>query len=454
MSLSSKLIEQRDALVAEVDATIAAEDVTAEALDDASKKQEEIAALDERIATAVANEKRTAELAEARKEAGVKPFATATVTREAMTYDKNGTNSYFRDMYLAQRTNDPAAWDRLRQHNKEVDTEIRNGKFEYRDISRTDGSGGDFVPPIYLINEYAEFARAARVSADLLTGMALPTGTDSINVPAITTGTKVAFQTADNAATTTRDLVTSTVTAPVRTISGYQNASIQLVEQSPLAGGLDRMIFADLMADYALQLNTAVLGNGDGTSGTIQGLVNKYNDSTNSIPVTWTETTPTAANGLKAIAQAISKVTTNRFRKADAIIMSPQMWYWFVSSVDNANRPLVVPAAAGPFNAGGVLTAPGAPAGLVGTIHGVPVYVDATMPNNLGAGTNQTPILVGKFDDSYLFESGVKTRVLPDVLSANLTIRFQVYGYTALAHRFAKNVSVITGTGTIVPSGF
>jgi HK97 family phage major capsid protein len=100
------------------------------------------------------------------------------------------------------------------------------------------------------------------------------------------------------------------------------------------------------------------------------------------------------------------------------------------------------------------MTAAGAPAGLVGTIHGVPVYIDATMPSNLGAGTNQSPILVGKFDDSYLFESGVKTRVLPDVLSANLTVRFQAYGYVAAAHRFAKNVSVITGTGTIVPSGF
>jgi hypothetical protein len=76
------------------------------------------------------------------------------------------------------------------------------------------------LPPIYLINEYAEFARAARVTADLATTMALPLGTDSINIPAVTTGTQVAFQSSDNSSTTTRDMVTSTVTAPVRTISG------------------------------------------------------------------------------------------------------------------------------------------------------------------------------------------------------------------------------------------
>ena len=51
MTLSAKLIEQRDALVAEVETTLAAEDVTAEALDAASAKQEDIAKLDERIAT-------------------------------------------------------------------------------------------------------------------------------------------------------------------------------------------------------------------------------------------------------------------------------------------------------------------------------------------------------------------------------------------------------------------
>ena len=447
MSLASKLKEQRDGLVAEVETTLAAEDVTAEALDAASAKQEEIAALDERIATAEKVEARTAALSESRKESGVKTFGGAVVTKEAMTYDKDGKNSFVRDMIGAQLRNDRSSWERLYRHQQEV-------AIETRDISRTDGAGGDFVPPIYLINEYAEFARAARVTADLVTNMALPAGTDSINIPQITTGTLAAFQSADNAATTTRDMVSSTVTAPVRTISGYENVSIQLVEQSPLAGGLDRLVFGDLMADYALQLNTAVTGAGDGTSGTLKGLITLGADTTNGIPTTWTETTPTAVNGIKAIAQAISKVTTNRYKAAEAIVMHPSMWYWFASQADGSNRPLVVPVtgASQAFNASGTVTNPGAPAGLVGTIQGVPVFIDATLPKTYA--TNQSPILVGKFSDSYLFESGVKTRVLPDVLSSNLTVRFQVYGYAALAHRFNKSVSAISGTGTVAPSGY
>ena len=442
--LTNKVREQRDAAAAEAEALLAGE-ATEETLAAVEAKQEEIKSLDERLAKLEDVEKRAAEIKESRKEAGV---ATFKVTKEAKTYEERGDHSFVRDMISANLRGDRDAWQRLYRHQAETNIELR-------DINRTDGTGGDFVPPLYLINEYAEFARAQRVGANLLTGMALPAGTDSINIPAITTGTLAAFQAADNTATTTRDMVSSTVSAPVRTISGYENVSIQLVEQSPLAGGLDRLVFGDLMADYALQLNTAVMGaNSTASGGSIDGLITKYNDTTNSIPVTWTETTPTAVNGLKAIAQAISKVTTNRYKPAEAIIMHPSTWYWFVSQVDGNNRPLVVPTAGGSqaFNAGGVVGAPGASAGLVGTILGVPVYIDATITKTLN--TNQSPIFVGKFTDSYLFESGVKTRVLPDVLSANLTVRFQVYGYTALAHRFAKSVSVISGTGAVAPSGY
>lgn len=448
MSMLDNLREQRATAAADAEALLAGE-VSAEALDAAEARHAEIADLDAKIATAEALEARTAALAESRAASGVKTFGSAVITKEQMTYDLGSDNSFVRDMIGATLRNDRASWERLARHQQEV-------AVESRDISRTDGAGGDFVPPIYLINEYAEFARAARVTADKATKMALPAGTDSINIPKITTGTRTGFQAADNSSTyspaSPRDLVTATVTAPVRTISGFENVSIQLVEQSPIAGGLDRLVFGDLMADYALQLNTAVAGNADGSSNNLRGFTNLGSDSTNGVPTTWTETTPTIVNGLASITKAISQVVNNRYRDVEAIIMSASTWYWMAAQVDGQNRPIIVPTGNGPFNAAGVTTAAGAAAGLVGTIYGVPVYVDATLKN--AVGTNQSPILVGKFSDSYLFESGVKTRVLPDVLSANLTVRFQVYGYAALAHRFDKAVSAISGTGTVTPAGY
>jgi len=448
MSMLDSLRESRATAAADAAALLAGE-VTTEALDAAEARHAEIADLDSKIKTAEALEARTAELKEVRAAANVPTFGSAVVTREAMTYDKGNDNSFVRDMIGAQTRNDADSWSRLARHNQEMAVELR-------DISRTDGAGGDFSIPLYLVNEFAEFARAARVTANLATNMALPAGTDSINIPAITTGTRVGLQAADNsstyAPTSPRDMVTATNTGRVETISGFQNVSIQLVEQSPLAGGLDRLVFGDLMADYALQLNTAVAGSGAGTAGSLKGFVTLGTDTTNGIPTTWTETTPSATGGLTAITKAISQVVTNRYKDVEAIVMAPATWYWLASQVDGNSRPIIVPTANGPFNAGGVTTNPGASAGLVGSIYGVPVYVDATLKNTVG--TNQSPILVGKFSDSYLFESGVKTRVLNDVLSSSLTVRFQVYGYAALIHRFAKAVSGISGTGAITPSGY
>jgi len=442
------LREARSNAAADAEALLAGE-VSAEALDSAEARHAEIADLDAKIATAEALEARTAALAEARATSGVKAFGSAVVTKEQMTYDNGSDNSFVRDMIGATLKNDPNAWGRLARHQQEVAVETR-------DIGRTDGSGGDFAIPVYLVNEYAEFARAARVTADKATKMALPAFTDNVNIPQITLGTRTGFQAADNSSTysptSPRDMVTSTVSAPVRTISGFENVSIQLVEQSPIAGGLDRLVFSDLMADYALQLNTAVAGNADGTSNNLKGFTNLGSDTTNGVPVTWTQTTPDIATGLSSITKAISQVVNNRYRDVEAIIMSASTWYWMASQVDGQSRPIIVPTGNGPFNAAGVTSAPGAAAGLVGTIYGVPVFVDATLKN--AVGTNQSPILVGKFSDSYLFESSPKTRVLPDVLSANLTVRFQVYGYAAFAHRFNKAVSAISGTGTITPSGY
>lgn len=440
---SHKLIEARAALAAEADALLNNPDATASDLDRVETIHTELTDLDARIAKVEAVEARTAEIAEARAAAPAAPFGGAVVKREAMTYAKDGSNSFVRDMINATIRNERGAWDRLHRHQQEALIETRVTP------STTDGQGGEFVPPLWLTNEYAEYARAARVTANLLSQQALPAGTDSINIPKITLGTQVGAQATQNSAGTKRDMTTSTVTAAVRTLEGREEVSIQLVEQSPLAGGLDRMIFGDLMADYALQVNTQVI-NGVAASGELTGILNVSGIQS----VTYTDASPTGPELYPSFGKLVSSIVKNRYRAPEAFVMHPSTWYWLQGQLDGSNRPLVVPTAAGPFNAAGVVSSPAAADGLAGTVLGVPVYVDATVPTNLGAGTNEAAIIAGKFSDSYLFESGMKTRVLPDVLSANLTVRFQVYGYVALAHRFAAGLGTIGGTGLIVQSGF
>jgi len=137
MSMLDNLREQRSAAAAAADALLNGE-ATAEALEAAEARTAEIADLDGKIAKAEALEARTAELASARAAEGVKVYGSAVVTREAHTYDKNGENSFVRDMIGATLRNDRGSWDRLFRHQAEAEVEMR-------DISRVDGSGGDFV---------------------------------------------------------------------------------------------------------------------------------------------------------------------------------------------------------------------------------------------------------------------------------------------------------------------
>ena len=367
----------------------------------------------------------------------VKPVADVKVeviSNEQVYRPDRPERSYFRDLYLSKTKGDREATDRLSGH-----------ALATRDINTTDTSGGDFVPPAYLVNDYIAKARAGRVTADLCSKFALPGGTDSINFPAITTGTANAAQASQNSALQETNLVTATVTAPVTTIGGIQDVSVQLVEQSPIA--FDQVIFADLAASHAQAVGNAVI-NGTGSSGTLEGFVNA--DTVNTI--TYTDASPTAAETVAKIADGIQQVATSRFLPADAIVMHPRRWYALASGGDGSQRPLVVPTAQAQntFGTSGDVVAEG-PAG---NILGLPVYLDPNIATNTGAGTNQDIIIISRFADAYLFEGTPKAEVFRETLSAEATVRFRLYNFVAFtAERYVGvNTSIVSGTGLVSPS--
>jgi HK97 family phage major capsid protein len=397
--------------------------------------------LAERINELADEESRTADANRASRKAQL-VAATISVGREARAYDKgNQRASYMKDLAMKWQGNaTPEQEERLARHAAEVATEP-----EYRDLNRTDSTGGYFVPPIWLMDQYVALARAGRVTANLVNQQDLPAGTDSINIPKISSGTATAIQTADNAAVQETDLADATISAGVKTIAGQQDVSIQLLEQSPI--NFDQVIFADLTADLNTNVNLQVLSGSNG-SGQVKGLRSATGVNTTS----YTDTTPTVPELYSKIAGAVQQIHAGRFLPPTAIVMHPRRWAWFLASLDSQNRPLVVPVAQGPNNAlgtfGGVHSE-----GYVGDIMGLPVYVDPSIPTTLGAATNEDTIVVMRSEDLILFESGIKTRVLPDVGSGTLTIRLQVYKYMAFtAERLPASITLITGTGLVSPS--
>lgn len=399
----------------------------------------EIRDLDERITELAEEEKRTQQAAAAaRRAASVNAQMRVT---EARTYERGGRNSYLKDLANAQIQGDNEARERLNRHAEEVRVEPEYK--EYRDLNRADGSGGAFVPPAWLMGQWIELARAGRPTANLFNSQPLPPGTDSINIPRVLTGTAVAVQPADNDPVQEVDMTDSSLSIPVRTIAGQQDVAIQLLDQSPV--NFDEIVFRDLLADYALKTNVQLL-TGSGAAGQVLGL----NAQTGVTAVTVTATT--VAGLYSAIANATQQIYATRFGAPNVIVMHPRRWAWLMSQLDANSRPLVVPAAQGPSNAIGTFNGV-AQQQVVGSIQGLPVVTDPSVPTNQGAGTNQDMVLILKTDDVVLYESGIRTRVLQETLSGTLTVRLQVYGYLAFsAGRYAASTARITGAGLVAPT--
>jgi len=456
-----KLLEERAALVTAFEATAATATTENRALTDAEQPaydaaraalkahDDNIVAVRARVADAEADEARAAAVAAIAAE--VKPDENrsggsgAKVGNEPRTYRKGGKNSYFRDLTLAGIHNSSAAIERLQRNDTEVRVDVeqrarQDANFEARALTTTDGGVGEFVPPLWMVDQYVELARAGRVIADQIAQQPLPAGTDSINLPRLATGTATAEQATQNTAVQNTDATSNSVTATVATIAGQQVLAVQLIEQSPI--NMDEILLADLAADYAVKLDTFVISNNAAGK---RGLLNV----TGINAVTFT-TPVTVAGAYPKVADAIQQIHTGRFMPPDKIFMHPRRWAWMLASLDSSGRPLVVPyAAMNPIaETGGVVSQ-----GLVGTLQGLPVYVDPNIPINLGAGTNEDRIIGLKSNDIILFEGTPRAEAFRETKADQLSVLLRFYNYAALhSERYPKAISVIAGAGLVTPT--
>ena len=311
--------------------------------------------------------------------APVSPTARGQVTeRENPVYRKGDTEvSYFRDLFQSRHMGDQAAQQRMIASQ------------ETRAASSTAGSGGEMAPPLWLINDFVELARAARVTADQVPTETLPGGVSSINLPKITAGSTVGVTQTQNTTITEGTVTTTSVSSGIAEITGKQTISIALLRQSGVS--LDSIIIGDLAAAYATKLDVQVLS-GANANGELRGLI------TAGTTITYTSAAPavvsvTAANSfyLKILGAQVG-VSGTRFLPADKIIMHPRRWAWVLSALDSSNRPLVTPNGAA-FNQAAVTGAQVAE-GFAGEMLGLPVYVDPNIPTNIGVATNQDYVFV------------------------------------------------------------
>jgi HK97 family phage major capsid protein len=482
-----ELLEQRAPLKAAVDAAIEVPTRENRDLSDDEKRawteardalkahDGAVEELQARVTEAEQAEAREAKATEIRAQYARGEGGPAITVSEPLTYERGNGKSYFMDLAKSQMRGDQAALARLQSHETELRVEMpkrerRRAELARKEVrgirgvseeqlesvferrtnpNRTDGQGGYFVPPLWLIDQYIELPRYGRPLANAVPNFTLPEGTDSINLPKIASGTAVGVQTADAAAVTSTDMTDSFVTAPVRTLAGQQDVAMQLLDQSPIS--FDEVTFADLTADYNQKLDTQ-LWTGTGSNGQATGLLNVSGVNA----ITYTDASPTLAEMYVPWVQSVSQVATNRKMPPTATFCTPSIWYWANAQLDANGRPLLLPEQ-GPGDLNPLAISSGQVSeGPVGRLTlGTPVILDGNIPSNLGAGTNETRIATVRTPDVYLWEGSMRTRVLQEVLSGTLQIRFQIYNYFAfMPDRLPKAISVVSGTGMIPAAGF
>ena len=347
----------------------------------------------------------------------------------------DSATSYFRDIFDAGRGNRDAG-DRLARSQ------------EIRTATTVAGAGGQFAPPLWLVEDFVAIARAGRVTADLGNVAQLPGGVSSVNIPKVTGNSVPGVTETQNTSITQSNFTTTSVSSGIATISARQTVSLELLSQSGVP--IDQVILSDLAAGYAVTLDQQVI-NGSGTAGQLRGLI------TAGTTVTYTSAAPavvstTAANNFYTkVLAAASTMHGSRFLAPQAIVMHPRRWAWTLAGLDGANRPIVTPSSA-TFNAIGVGGAPVAQ-GYVGDLGGIPVFVDPNIPTNRGVGTNQDVVFVLRTDDLWLWESETQSASFDATLAAQNSVLFRVLGFAAfIPDRHQASVQVIDGTGLVAPT--
>lgn len=424
----------------------------------------EIAALDTQIAEVEAERDADAEATRAAQQSHPGAAVPTGGTQAARTSDRDAVYSrsksqqenvsFFRDM-LASQMGSPSrtVQERLLKHEQETEQRVKDGLLSARAIA-TGGLGG-LVPPQYLTDEYAAVARAGRPAANLVRPMELPATGMSLVIPRGATGVTTAVQATQNTNVSSTDPTFVDITVPVVTIAGQADVSRQSVERGV---GTDEIIYADLAAAYAVNVDVEVL-TGTGTGGRALGILNTAGITQESA-FTAAVTIPTLYS---KVAGAINDVQTGRFLPPTAILMHPRRWAWLTSQFDSSGRPLVLPTANGVVNVVGVVDGELKSVTTVdksGDLQALPVVTDASLPTSAGSGP-EDQMIVSRFSDHLLWEdgSGAPSQLRFDqTLGNQLTLKLVAYGYIAFtAARFPKATAVIGGNsaagfGLIAPT--
>lgn len=387
-----------------------------------------------------------------------------------LTYRQDSPYSYFQDLTLARvGRSDGAAETRLFHHGNEMRNalkdqdaqaarSLRSAGFETRVTPQpTAGEGQSFTPPLWLIEEFATARRAGRVLADLIPRFPCPPGVHSVQVPVLTTGSSVTPQQPTTGVSDTDIVDQSTgATTPgsslVTTFAGQNVVALQLLEQSPQGAHFDWAMFMDLTSAYDAQLEAQLLNGSGSAAGAGSGQLLGVMNVTGINAVTYTTAgTPSAQEMFPVLGSAAAQVGDNRELPPECWLVRTARWAFIFTSEETSTIPLGLPT---PYYLGNTDDTPNPCGGLIGW----PVFADDAIPANLGGGGNQDVAICLRPSDLILFEGNPQIsvgNVYIEPYSQTLSVAIGMHDYAAaITNRYPSGISVISGSGMVVQSGY
>ena len=368
--------------------------------------------------------------------------------------------SFFRDLYRYSNMADvtvrtqPGFTDSINRINAHHEKALEEMPQE-RAVLTSNLAG--IVPPQYLLELTAPGLYDGRMTANLMARYPLPALGEEFNIPRFTTRASAGVQTTQNTAVTESSPAVTNTKFNLSTIASYSEISRQSLDRGFM---VDSLISNEMMSAYNLDLNEEILyGPNDGTDNLTnqRGILLENSLGTR---VAYTEGSPTLIKLWQTIGLQLGALSARRKMRANAIIMSPELWAKFTSSVDGDNRPLFQNLVQTATNVAGLgdpqMAIPG-PIAAVGEMHAVPVFTDDQITNTFNnndkaqTGGAETRIVLARREDMLIMESGQgpMTASYDATAATKLMNTLVVYGYVASTiGRYPEGTAIIRGTGS------
>ena len=263
--------------------------------------------------------------------------------------------------------------------------------YDEKALGETSNAGGGYlVPPEYWQAGLAEFRLPASPMEQLIPHM--PATSNVVLIPRATATAAVGWV-AENATKPSQDQTFAQISVPIFALAGISKVSNQMLNDS--SPTVDPFVRKDLGRNLGLAIDKAILsGSGNGQPVGIYNTAGIVSYAVGSSQKYWT-----------AISESMAAIATAYFGQATVVVAHPRDVAALRESQDSQGRPLFFPGYLGQQTlvSGGYINDP-ASIKPVGQIFGLDVYEDANIPTNLGAGTNETFMLVARLDEDVVLE--------------------------------------------------